>query len=158
MSDDKKVQSKFESLISWIIGVIAISGLWAICHHYVSSQTPTCEQNPFYCEDVVSEESEKSEQKKQRYINDLKIEQTKLLVILDDKIIDKKEGELLQKIIKKITTDYEPSQDSSEIEFMKPLKRFDDVGYTEVVNTNYKSSVNVYFNQWIEAEQEGFQL
>lgn len=95
----------------------------------------------------------------QQYVDCLKKDFEQMFVILDDKVIDQKEAALLQKVTLKINDEYKAymvvnTLNNGDRDFMKQLERFDDKGYTEVINTKYKASLHLFFKEWINAEQE----
>lgn len=95
----------------------------------------------------------------QVFVDCLKKDKEKLMVILDDKKIDKKEAALLQRVMQKINKEYDKMTEvnilnSNDRDFIKQLELFDDKGYTEIINARYKATVDLFFSEWIESEQE----
>lgn len=100
-----------------------------------------------------------TEKMDQAYVDCLKIDKKNLMVILDDKKIDKKEAALLQRVMQKINKEYDKMSEvnilnSNDRDFIKQLELFDDKGYTEIINARYKATVDLFFSEWIESEQE----
>lgn len=94
----------------------------------------------------------------QAYVAELKKDQEQMLIILDDKLVDKKESILIQKVIQKIGEQHEKnpfnnSFQADSLDFIKQLNYFDERGYSEILNAKYKVALNMYFDEWIQDEQ-----
>lgn len=101
----------------------------------------------------------KNQQRSKAFIDCLKTDKKNLMVIMDDKKIDEKEAILLQRVLKKINAEYDEKKvvnvlNTNDRDFIKQLERFDDKGYTEIINARYKTAVDLFFSEWIESEQE----
>lgn len=89
----------------------------------------------------------------------LQEDKKQMMDILDDKLIDKKEADLLQRVSKKVSKEYFKGTavnilNRNDRDFMQHLETFENKGYTEVTNAKYKAAVNLFFDEWIQDAKE----
>jgi len=143
---------EFSIILIFLLVVLAIAQamvLWA------SSNLQSSEKvSAFNCNTDI--ETEKIDED---FVKCLKEDKKQMMNILDDKVIDKKEADMLQRVSKKVSKEYFKGTavnvlNRNDRDFMKHLETFENKGYTEVTNAKYKAAVNLFFDEWIQDAKE----
>jgi len=151
----EKIQRKLKHIIIILVLILVVGVSAQAIVVWASSTLHSSEKvSAFNCNTDI--ETEKIDED---FVECLQEDKKQMMDILDDKLIDKKEADLLQRVSKKVSKEYFKGTavnilNRNDRDFMKHLETFENKGYTEVTNAKYKAAVNLFFDEWIQNAKE----